>query len=95
MFHRNSFLHAIALTILAVILTGAYYVYSILEPFIGRAVQKYFVQAFLFRKIIRLFRGIHFFENHFLPPDVRYIAQGAKKNQGGLILENIHPCIEM
>ncbi|XP_023325507.1 transmembrane protein 245 isoform X2 [Eurytemora carolleeae] len=31
---RNSFLHAIALTILAVILTGAYYVYSILEPFI-------------------------------------------------------------
>jgi len=31
---RNSFLHAIALTILAVIMTGVYYVYSILEPFI-------------------------------------------------------------
>ena len=32
---RNCFLHALALTTLAVILAGVYYVYSILEPFIG------------------------------------------------------------
>jgi hypothetical protein len=34
-FCRLSFLHAVALVILGTILAGFYYVYSILEPFIG------------------------------------------------------------
>ena len=32
-------MHAVALTILAFILGGAYYVYSILEPFIGKVIK--------------------------------------------------------